>query len=138
MTEENLSNKVTDDVSSPVFVQSDTGARKILSAQLFLTLLTAFAFLYFEGFFAAQSAIFGGFIAMLNVWSTERKLQMAAKMSQQAPGSEVALLYIGAVQRFVVTLILFVVGMFFLKLSPLALMAAFAAAQAGYFLKSNT
>ncbi len=112
-----------------------TGASKILFIQLIVVLLTVIGFFCYQDLYAAQSAAFGGSIAMLNVWQADRSLHLAANTARLSPGSEVTILYLGIIQRFVVTLVLFVAGMLWLKLSPLALMSAFAVAQLGFLLK---
>ncbi len=131
MNPELLPNKNTE---TPVST-ADTGAKKILVMQFVIILLVALVFFYYHNFFAVQSAVFGGMIAMLNVWLANRSLRTAAKAAETAPSSEVGFLYIGVVLRFVSTLILFIVGMFVLNLMPLALISAFAAAQLAYLFK---
>lgn len=132
MNPEPLPNKNSELVISTV----NTGVKKILVTQLTIIVLTALVFFYYHNLFAVQSALFGGMVAMLNVWLAERTLQAASKMAQTASGSEVNLLYIGVILRFVSTLILFVLGIFVFKLMPLALVSAFAAAQLAYLFKS--
>jgi len=133
MNQKSLSDKNTE---AAVISQSNSAAKKILVRQIIITLLVAFAFFYYHNLFAVQSVIFGGMIAMLNVWLADRKLQAAAEMAKLMPDSEVNLLYIGAVQRFISTLALFIIGMFVLKLMPFALVSTFAAAQLAYLFKS--
>ncbi|MCP4698528.1 MAG: ATP synthase subunit I [Gammaproteobacteria bacterium] len=121
--------------SSNTGIRLETGAQKILVIQSILVAGVACIYFYHKGVFEAQSALYGGCIALFNVWMTDRWMRTAAAAAAVAPGREVAVFYIGAVQRFVFTLIFFGVGMWVLKLAPLPLLAAFAAAQLGYVFK---
>jgi F0F1-type ATP synthase assembly protein I len=113
-----------------------TGADKILQTQAFLVIAVAIGFyVYGQQILVIPAALFGGGIAMLNVWFADRRLRKAA--SNIASGQEVSAFYIGAVQRFVSTLLLFILGMLFLKLMPLPLLVAFASAQAGYLFNNG-
>lgn len=109
-----------------------TGANRILVIQAVLTVSVAvFAYFYNAQLLdVVPAALWGGGIAMLNVWLADRRIRKAAE--ERIIGQEVSAFYIGAVERFISTLILFVVGMFVIKLMPLPLLGAFAAAQAGY------
>ena len=113
-----------------------TGAGKILQTQAILVIAVAISFyIYEQQFSVITAALFGGGIAMLNVWFADRRLRKAAL--NIALGQEASAFYIGAVERFVSTLLLFILGMLFLKLMPLPLLAAFASAQAGYLFNSG-
>ena len=57
-------------------------------------------------------------------------------LTSNGQGSEVLFFYVGAAQRFVTTLVLFAVGMVWLKLAPIPLLMTFALAQLGYLFKS--
>jgi len=123
---------------SPSKITLDTGAKRILSAQSLLTAGVTWSFYFYTGLLAAQSALYGGCIALFNVWMMNRRVQTAAAVAKVSPGSEVRVLYVAAVQRFVFTIIFFIVGLKFLELLPVPLLIAFAIAQIGYFFKGNT
>lgn len=113
----------------------DTGASRILSAQALIISVIAWSFYAYAGEINAQAAVYGGGIAMFSVWLTHRRLQTAAQIARIAPGKEIAILYIAAIQRFVFTIILFILGMWWLQLPPLPMLVTFAGAQIGYFFK---
>ncbi len=114
-----------------------SNAPRMMMAQAIIILVVAAGFYGYQGSLAAQSALFGGSIALLNLWSNYLLLRKAAEVSKTAPGSEISFFYIGAVQRFVTTLGLFALGMWWLKLIPLVLLAAFAIAQLGLLFKTT-
>ena len=116
----------------------ETNAPKILSVQALLIVGIAWSFYYYQEQLAAQSALFGGLIAMLNVWITQRRMQSAARIAETSPGREVVVFYIAAIQRFVFTIGLFLIGMGLLKFPPVPLLLTFAVAQVGYLFKSRT
>ena len=110
---------------------------KILAVQLLLTIIIAYAFYLYQGQLAAQSASYGGFIVMFNVWMTARRLQTATKIAKIAPGQEVKIFYLAAVQRFIFTLGFFILGMGWLGLLPIPLLVAFAVAHLGYVFNTS-
>jgi len=110
----------------------DTGASKMLAMQSLLTAGIAWAFYVYNGLLAAQGALYGGCIVMFNVWMTNRRMQTAAKI---APGNEIKIFYIAAIQRFIYTLGFFILGMGLLELPPLPMVIAFGCAHLGYFFK---
>jgi len=112
-----------------------SGAPQMMVAQTLIVVLVSAGFYFYQGSFAAQSALYGGSIAILNLWTAYRRLRTAAEISKTAPGREVAVFYVGAVQRFVTTLLMFVAGMMWLALDPMALLAAFMVAQLGLLFK---
>jgi ATP synthase protein I len=107
----------------------DTGASKMLAAQSLLTAGIAWTFYIYYGQLAAQAALYGGCMVMLNVWMTNRRMQAATEI---APGDEIRVFYIAAIQRFIFTLGFFVLGMGWLELPPVPMLIAFACAHLGY------
>lgn len=110
---------------------------RMMLAQAIIVFVVAAGFYIYKGSFAAQAALFGGSIALLNLWSNYLLLRKAAKVSKTAPGAEISFFYIGAVQRFITTLSLFALGMWWLKLDPFVLLVAFAIAQLGLLFKTT-
>lgn len=114
-------------------VSVETGAQRMLAIQAVLISVIAWAFYFYQGQLAAQSALYGGCIVLFNVWMMDRRVRIAAKMAEISPGREIQILYAAAIQRFIFTLILFGVGMGWLHLPPIPMLMTFAAAQLGYF-----
>lgn len=110
--------------------------RALLAAQLAVTVLLAGALLVAGRPAAAQGAAFGGGTALLSAGVLGLTVRGAARRAKRSPGSEMVVLYVGAVLRFVAVLVLFAVGMGVLKLPPVAILAGFAAAQLGFLFNS--
>jgi ATP synthase protein I len=112
------------------------GVRKILINQVILIAIVASALYYSQHVDAVLAVGLGGLIAILNVLSSYFWAWLA-DFSNKSPDSlkgDVAFFYIGAVQRFVTTLLFFVLGFAWLKLAPLAILAGFGVAQVAYVL----
>lgn len=106
--------------------------RGFLGIQVFLVIASAVAFLIGAGAPAAGAAAYGGGTALLNAWLLGRRLRSATDAALEAPQRGALSLYLGAVQRFVTVLALFMLGMGWLELAPLPLIVGFAAGQAGF------
>jgi ATP synthase protein I len=109
-----------------------TGATQMLIIQSLLVAGMAMLFYVHQGALAAQAALYGGGIVMFNVWMMNRRIQAAIKLAKVAPGQEVRVLYLTAVQRFIFTFICLVLGMGGLQLPPIPIVVALAVAQLGY------
>jgi ATP synthase protein I len=108
------------------------GASKMLAAQALITAIMGLAFYAYQGQLAAQAALYGGGIVMFNVWMTSRRMRTATEIAKMAPGKEVLIFYLAAILRFVFTLGFFILGMGWLQLPPIPMLAAFAVAHLGY------
>ncbi|MEM7406160.1 MAG: ATP synthase subunit I [Pseudomonadota bacterium] len=103
-------------------------ARRLLRLQCWLTLAAAGMAWILGGSDAAGAALYGGATAMVNAWMSGRRLAQALEVARVQPGRETSVLYIGAIQRFVMLAALFMLGMGALELLPLPMLAAFAVA----------
>lgn len=119
----------------PASFSVPSGAGRVMWAQMLIVLFIAVVFFFLQGISAVQAALYGGMMALLNTWIAGYGLRKAAQIAKQSPGREVNVLYMGAVQRFVVTLVLFVLGMAWLKLAPVPLLVAFSLSQAAYMFR---
>jgi len=104
----------------------------LLMIQLVLVLAVVGFFLMTGSPLAAQAAAYGGAMALLIAWMLGRRALLAAEVAKAHPGQETMVIVTGAVQRFVVVLVLFGLGMGWLELQPVPLLAAFAIAQLGH------
>jgi ATP synthase protein I len=109
--------------------------RSVLITQAVLAVAVAIGFYFLKGFPAVQAALYGGAIALLNTFLLARRVKRAGDVAQEDANRGTVTLYIGAVQRFVIALAGFAIGMGLLKLAPLPQLLAFAAAQAAYLLE---
>ena len=113
------------------------GIRLVVMTQLVLTLVVATVFLIVQGWFQGFSAVYGGAMTMAATWWLGRRIRRAGELGRANPSRGGLVLYTGVAQRFVFIVVAFAVGMGVLKLSPLPLLAAFAAAQFGYVLAAS-
>ncbi len=109
----------------------------LLVIQFILVAAVVGFFLFTSDLLAAQAAAYGGGMALLVAWMLGRRALRAAEVAKRHPGQETMVIYMGAVQRFVVVLVLFGLGMGWLKLQPVPLLAAFAVAQFGHLFNSG-
>lgn len=79
------------------------------------------------------SAAFGGTSAMLSTWWLGRRINGAGELARRQPELAPAALYAGLFQRLLGVIALMACGFALLHLAPLPLVAAYAAAQLGYF-----
>ena len=109
----------------------------LLVIQLILVAAVIAFFLFTHDMLAAKAAAYGGGIALLVAWMLGRRALRAAEVAKTQPGQETVVIYVGAIQRFVVVLVLFGLGMGWLELQPVPLLAAFAIAQVGHLFNSG-
>lgn len=122
----------------PTQAITETGAHRIMTVQALLTSASGWFFYMYQDPLAGQSALYGGCMAIFNVWITHRRVLVATEVAKVAPGKETTVLYIAAVQRFVFTLVFFIVGMGWLTLPPIPMLITFSVAQVGYFFGGGT
>ena len=73
----------------------------------------------------ARATLFGGLIAVINSLQMLRHLHRAARVAGFDANQNVKVFYLCAIERLVMTLALFVVGLGILKLAPLPVMSGF-------------
>ena len=106
--------------------------RSIIGAQFVVGVLVAAGFAAAKGMWDAQSALYGAFISVFAAVMLRRGVQRASLIAGQDPKTAMLTLYMGAVVRFVLVLILFGVGLAGLKLSPLPVIVGFGLTQLAY------
>ena len=112
----------------------DSGIRRVLATQIVLCLLVGGVFALAQGAQAAGAALYGGAVTLLGSLWLGRGVTRAGASAHSGGARSQWILYGGALQRFVVVLVLLAIGFGVLKLSPMALIAGFAAAQFGFLL----
>lgn len=115
--------------------------RRILLIQSLVGVVVVAGFFIAQGASAAGAAAYGvgvGMVVAVLLARSVRRAQALAATSVQSARHGVVLLYLGAVQRFLVVLILFGVGLGLWKLSPLAVIVGFFCAQLAYLLGKRT
>ena len=111
-------------------------ARWVISTQLIISVIVATVFLI-KGTWEFTAALYGGFasicITMLLLWGIKR----ATEAAKENPGKSMRILYVGAVQRFLLVIGLLAMGIALFKLDPIAMCVGFALAQLSYLIGSR-
>ncbi len=111
----------------------DPAIYRVLGVQIIFTLLcVGIINLVTQDTLMAQSAFYGGAIALVNAFVAMRRVQKAQTLLRYGKRFATAVLYSGAAIRFVLTLILFVVGFGVLKLQVFPVLIVFAISQLAY------
>jgi len=104
--------------------------RRVLQAQVLLTLLIAAGFGFARGLPAALAALYGGAITIVITGWLARRVRQAGETA--TPGAGLVVIYSSAVVRYAIVVVLVGTGLGALKLSPLPLLCAFAVTQFGF------
>jgi len=111
-------------------------ARWVISTQLIISVTVAAAFL-FMGIWESLAALYGGFaslcITILLLWSIKK----ATEAAKDNPGKSMRILYVGAVQRFLLVLGLLAMGIAVFSMNPVAMCVGFAVTQLSYLVGSQ-
>jgi ATP synthase protein I len=111
-------------------------ARGVISKQLVACVLIALSFLL-QGQWHALSALYGGLISISTALLLSRGVARASKAAATDPQKSMAILYVGAVQRFLLVLGFFALGLAIFKLDPLAVTVSFGVTQVTFVLASR-
>ena len=104
----------------------------MVTAQLMATAVAAAVFgIAGGGGWSALSAFFGGLTSLSILMLLRRGVRRASDLALTDQKKSMVILYLGAVQRFILVIALFALGLGLIKLVPLAMFAGFAAAQVG-------
>lgn len=104
-------------------------ARRVLGLQLIVGVIGAVIFFLAKGSWgAAVSALYGSLISIATTLLLSWGVRRAEGAAAVNPAKSQAILYLGAVQRFVAVLALFLFGLAVLELDPLATVVGFALA----------
>lgn len=111
-------------------------ARGVISTQLIISVIVAAVFLT-KGTWESVAALYGGLasicITIFLLWGIKR----ATEAAKENPGKSMRILYVGAVQRFLLVLGLLAMGLALFKLDPIAMCVGFALAQLSYLIGSR-
>lgn len=113
--------------------QVQSNAKKVVVLQITIAALVALVFGILQGgLMPAISGLYGGLISVSTSWLLRRGVLKANEIAQHDPKSGMTVLYIGAVQRFVLVVALLGLGLGLLDLDPLAAVVGFGLAQVAY------
>ncbi len=107
-------------------------SKKMFMLQFGLSMIIAMAFGLLQGQAAAVSALYGSTCAMLMAFLLSQSIRFATNMSAQQATTAMVVLYVGAVIRFILVIILLGAGLWLLALVPLPMLLGFAIVQLIY------
>lgn len=102
--------------------------------QALLVVVATAGFYFWQGQDVAKAAMFGGAVALANGYMLAGRMRKASEVAKTDPKTSVAVLYVGAVQRFVFTLVSLGLGLGYIKLAAMPLLVGFALPQLGFLL----
>jgi len=111
--------------------------RRIVGFQILASVVIAIGFLIGVGAAEGRSALYGGLVAVTLTALLSRGVKRAEVTAARDPQKSMVILYVGAVQRFVLALAAFALGLAVLKLEPMAVFVGFAAAQFSYLINAR-
>lgn len=109
-------------------------SRRVLLIQLVSTLVVAASFAVAKNYFDGLSAFVGGLISISMVLLLVRGVKRATACAVEDPKRSMVILYVGAVQRFVLMIVFFGLALGVAKLEALACFVGFGLAQLSYVL----
>jgi ATP synthase protein I len=101
----------------------------IIRIQVVILVLTVVIVLCLQGLSAAEACLYGGGIAIANSLLQRWHLIGAAKRAKSDAGMNLRKVYRCVAERWILTIVLFVIGFAVLKLVPLPLITGFIVAQ---------
>jgi ATP synthase protein I len=106
--------------------------QRVVSVQAAVVLLAVGAAAWLAGADAAIATAYGGALAIVNTGLLGRRVELAGELAKQNPTQGAYALYAGAVQRFVLVLVGLGLGMGWLELQPLAVLAGLVLGQGAH------
>jgi ATP synthase protein I len=109
-------------------------ARRLLIAQVVLTVVLGLAWAIYADYSDGLAVIYGGAVSILLGWLHKRGVRKAEVEAISDAKAGMLILYIGAVIRFILLMVMLGVGFGLIKLSPQPMLAGFVLAQLGFLL----
>ncbi len=106
--------------------------RRLIITQAIVGLVVATGFIFAQSLWAGVSAVFGSAISMVAALMLGSGVRRAGAQAAENPKKSMGILYFGAVQRFVMVLVLFIVGLSLIGMDPLAMAIGFGVSQFSY------
>ncbi len=110
-----------------------SNARRLLKVQLLAASVAGLLFLS-QSQWAALSALYGAFISLSTTLLMSRGMHMAERLAGDDMKKMQAILYGGAVVRFVLVIALFLLGLAVVELEPLATAVGFGLAHTAHLI----
>lgn len=111
-------------------VMNITGqARRIMTAQLVVAAVLGLGALVFFGQLQGLSVVYGGLVDLMLTLLLSRSVSKADAVAATDPKAGMTVLYVGAVIRFFLFIVMFAIGLALLRLDALAVAVGFVAAR---------
>jgi len=107
-------------------------ARRLMLAQIALTAVLALVWGVYSGYEDSMAVVYGGMVSIVLAWMHKRGVRKAEDASLRDPKSGMLILFVSAVLRFILLIVLLGVGFGLLKLAPQPMLAGFVLAQLGF------
>ena len=111
--------------------------KRVVGFQVIVSIILAGLFLI-KSPWASFSALYGGFASVVVALLLSQRVKRATEAAQNNLKESMAILYIGAVQRFLLVAVFLVIGIALVKFDPIAVCAGFAIAQLSFIMGSRT
>ncbi|MDH5327276.1 MAG: ATP synthase subunit I [Gammaproteobacteria bacterium] len=111
--------------------------RRVVGLQLLSSVVIAVLFL-FQDVLHAASALFGGLTSVSTALILSRGVRRAGEAALSDPKKSLAILMLGALQRFILVLGLLALGLGLLKLDPVAVIVGFVITQISYAVSTRS
>ena len=108
--------------------------KRLLINQIVVGLIVAAVFVILQGHWQALSALYGVFVTIAISTLLSRGVQRAERAAIENPKASMGILYFGAVQRFVMAAVLFIIGLGLIEFEPLPVVVGFGVTQFAYVL----
>ena len=107
-------------------------AQRLLIAQIVLTSILALGWGIYSRYLDAIAVVYGGVVSIVLAWMHKRGVRKAEDVSLRDPKAGMLILFVSAVLRFILLIVLLGIGFGLMKLSPLPMLAGFVLAQLGF------
>ncbi len=107
-------------------------ARRLMFAQVGLTAALALGWGLYSGYLDAVAVVYGGLVSIVLAWIHKRAVRKSEDVSLRDPKAGMLVLFVSAVLRFILLIVLLGVGLGLLKLTPQPMLAGFVLAQLGF------
>ncbi len=111
--------------------------RRVLGVQIIVSIIVAGLFLL-KSPWAVYSALYGGISSVLIALLLSQRVKRATEAAQDSLKESMAILYVGAVQRFVLVAVFLVFGIAVVKFDPMAVSIGFALVQLSFVMGTRT
>lgn len=113
-----------------------SGIRNILIFQFFIIIVSVGLCIWQFDAVVAKAVLYGGVIAIINSLQLLRHLRRAERIAGSDANQNIRIFYLCAMERLVMTIALFAMGLGALKMSPLPVMIGFILGQLALFFGS--